>query len=62
MILKQNNFFITNKMDSYEYQRYVTTKEKLKETIDKYGVAIIPGVLNDQECDNMLDGICNFLF
>ena len=60
LILKQSNFFITNKMDSYEYQKYVTTKEKLKETIDMYGVAIIPGVLNDEECDNMLDGIWNY--
>jgi hypothetical protein len=30
----------------YVYDKYVTTKEGLYETIEKYGVAIIPSVLN----------------
>ena len=34
-------------MTDYEYERYVTTKENLMDTINTYGVAIIPGVLNE---------------
>ena len=33
-----------NKPGSYEGEKYITTPNKCKETIDKYGVAIIPGV------------------
>ena len=41
---------------AYEYEKYVTTPEKLKETIDTYGVGIIPDVLNKEE----LLGMRNF--
>ena len=47
-------------MDSYEYERYITTKENLKETIAKYGVAIIPSVINDEECNTMLGGMWDY--
>ena len=36
-------------MEIYEYSKYITNKECLKETINKYGVAIIPNVINDSE-------------
>ncbi len=45
----------------YEFNKYITTKDNLRKTIDTYGVAIIPNVLNDQECKDMYDGIWNFL-
>ena len=48
-------------MDLYEYEKYKTTKEKLKETIDKYGVAIIPNVLSNKECDEMINNMWDLL-
>jgi ectoine hydroxylase-related dioxygenase (phytanoyl-CoA dioxygenase family) len=40
--------------------KYHCTKENLKETIEKYGVAIIPNILDEKECKNMLDGIWDY--
>lgn len=45
----------------YEYERYICTKETLDETISKFGVAIIPEVLNEIECENMINGIWDFI-
>jgi ectoine hydroxylase-related dioxygenase (phytanoyl-CoA dioxygenase family) len=42
-------------MDGYEYNKYVTDKDNLKDSLDKYGVAIIPYVLDELECTNMLN-------
>ena len=47
-------------MSCYEYEKYVTSKEKMRETLKEYGVAIIPNVLDEKECDNMLSGIWNY--
>ena len=47
-------------MDTYEDVKYFTTKEDLKTTLDTYGVAIIPSVLNSQECKRMTDGMWNY--
>ena len=47
-------------MTIYEYERYACTKESLKETLEKYGVAIIPRVLNDEECEKMVSGMWDF--
>src|SRR4249919_3958658 len=47
-------------MDTYEYKRYVTTSVNLKHTIEKYGVAIIPSVLDETECDSVLCGLWDF--
>lgn len=47
-------------MSSYEYTKYVTTPDKLKETIDKYGVAILPSVLDDTECASLVSGIWDY--
>ena len=37
--------------------KYITTAKNLRETINLYGVAIIPEVINDEECENMLKGV-----
>jgi hypothetical protein len=47
-------------MDIYEGDRYYTTKEQLMFTLNKYIVAIIPSVLNDNECTNMLNGMWDY--
>jgi len=40
--------------------KYITTKENLKDTVDKYGVAIIPNVLNEDECEQMVSEMWNY--
>jgi hypothetical protein len=45
---------------SYEFKKYVCSKETLRQTIDQYGVAIIPDVLNEEECQNMVSEIWDF--
>jgi len=44
----------------YEFEKYVCSEDTLKETIDKYGVAIIPSVLNEDECKKMFFGIWDY--
>jgi len=48
-------------MNNYEGIKYYTTKEGLKETLAKYGVAIIPSILDNDECNNMLNGIWDYI-
>ena len=45
----------------YESEKYICTKDEAKKTIEQYGVAIIPDVLNQKEIVSMNDGIWNFL-
>lgn len=45
----------------YEYERYIAAPENLKETLEEYGVAIIPSVLNDDECSKMASGMWDTL-
>lgn len=45
----------------YEYSKYVTTSEGLRDTIEEYGVAIIPNVLSEEECQEMETGMWNTL-
>ncbi len=40
---------------------YYTTIDNLKETIDKHGIAIIPSLLNDNECEQMINGMWEYL-
>ena len=47
-------------MNLYECERYVCTKETLKDTLESYGIAIIPRVLNETECDNLVNGLWSF--
>ena len=41
--------------------RFFTTLENVKETLDKYGVAIIPNILDETECNQMIDEMWNYL-
>ena len=45
---------------NYVLNKYVCTKETLKQTIDQYGVAVILNVLNEDECTNMVKQIWDF--
>jgi len=47
-------------MNENNCTKYYATKETLEETIDKFGVAIIPNLLNDEECETILNGIWDF--
>ena len=46
---------------SYEGEKYHTTPEGIKETIAKYGVAIVPSVLNEDEISLMRNGMWDYL-
>lgn len=48
-------------MDTYEGEKYYCTKETLMETVEKYGVAIIPSVLSEDECLKMQEGMWSTL-
>ena len=50
-----------NLLDEYEGEKYITTVENVMETIEKYGVAIIPSLLNEEECEKMVIGMWNTL-
>ena len=41
--------------------KYYANSDNLKEIIDKYGVAIIPSILTDDECQNMINNMWNYL-
>lgn len=47
--------------NNYQYERYVTTIDNVAKTLKKYGVAIIPNILNIEECNNMKQGMWNYL-
>lgn len=46
---------------TYEYEKYITDIDSLKNTIERYGVGIIPNVLNDDEIKQMNDGMWDYL-
>ena len=39
---------------------YNTTPDNILDTLDKYGVAILPSLLNEQEIKNMNDGMTTY--
>ncbi len=45
----------------YIYERYVTTIPNVSETLSRYGVAIIPNILNPNECERMKTGMWDYL-
>lgn len=46
---------------TYVYEKYATTKENVKKTLETYGVAIIPNILNTEECEGMKRGMWEYL-
>ena len=48
-------------LSTYEFEKYICTKETLNDTIKLYGVGIIPNILNEQECESIVNGIWDFL-
>lgn len=48
-------------MSTYKCTKYITTPEKVREIIEKYGVAIIPNILNEDELKNMRLGMWEYL-
>ena len=44
----------------YEYEKYKCTSDNLKETLQKYGVAIIPNVIDEIQCTEMFSGTWDF--
>ena len=49
-----------SKQSQYDYEKYICTKETLRHTLDKFGVAVIPSVLNEQETTDMVSGMWDF--
>ena len=45
----------------YEFEKYHANKNNFKSKLQEYGVAIIPNVLNHQECGEIVSGIWDFL-
>jgi ectoine hydroxylase-related dioxygenase (phytanoyl-CoA dioxygenase family) len=41
--------------------KYYTTEDRINETLEKYGVAIIPNILNDKECIQMINEMWDYL-
>lgn len=48
-------------MSDYEFEKYIATIDTVKSVLDTYGVAIIPNVLNEDECKEMNDGMWDTL-
>jgi len=47
--------------DYGESRKYLTESSSLKKTLSEYGIAIIPSVLNNEECDKMKDGMWDYI-
>jgi ectoine hydroxylase-related dioxygenase (phytanoyl-CoA dioxygenase family) len=45
---------------AYESERYICTPETATETLDNYGVAIIPNILNPEECENLKSEVWDY--
>ena len=48
-------------MNLYKGKKYNTNINGVKKKLEKYGVAIIPSILNEEECNNMIKGMWNYL-
>ncbi len=48
-------------MSEYQYEKYLTTPSELRETLETFGVAIIPSVLSEEECSSAFSGMWDFL-
>jgi hypothetical protein len=48
-------------MDLYKTRKYITNIDGVKKKLEKYGVAIIPSLLNENECEAMKKGMWDYL-
>ena len=48
-------------MDTYEFNKYNSTIDNFKNKLNRYGVAIIPGILNNDEIIEFRNGIWDYL-
>ena len=48
-------------MERYEGERYFATKDDVSDVIAKYGIAIIPSILDNNEIKEMIDGMWDYL-
>ena len=48
-------------MELYKTKKYITNLEGVKKKLEKYGVAIIPSLLNEDECEEMRNGMWDYL-
>ena len=48
-------------MNLYEQDRFVTTIPNIRQKLQECGVAIIPNLLNEQECEDMKNGMWDYL-
>lgn len=47
-------------MEKHEFEKYVCDAQTLRETVERFGVAIIPNVLDSTECEDMVSGIWDY--
>jgi hypothetical protein len=48
-----------NSGSNYEFEKYICTNATVFDTVARYGVAIIPALLNEEECVRMATGMWN---
>ena len=48
-------------MNTYAFEKYVATEETVQDVLNTYGVAILPSVLNEEECRAMNQGMWDTL-
>ena len=48
-------------MNTYEFDKYITNIDNIKDKLNEFGVCIIPNVLNNDECNIMIDNMWNYL-
>lgn len=58
---KRKTQSLIDERDDNGMSNYHTTPADLKTTLAKYGVAIIPNVLDENECKHMINGMWNYL-
>lgn len=48
-------------MEYYEGEKYYCNIDDINDTLKKYGVAIVPNLLNDIECNEVVNGMWDYL-
>jgi ectoine hydroxylase-related dioxygenase (phytanoyl-CoA dioxygenase family) len=53
-------FIISKMAETYDFERYITDATGVRDTLDRFGVAVIPSLLDDTECERIVSGIWDF--